>query len=146
VILVEFFAGGGADPVEPLVVSDGIAAEGALLILLEFMFLVDLPRRHLVVCHWLYRRINSGFEILLEAITSLATVQVTLPDGDSLEGLAALEGGLVAVLLAAHEPPEILEGEGPHGAARPTSPRGSRIAYRFTLPRGGGRIHSRGED
>lgn len=43
-ILVEFLTGGGADPVEPLVVSDGVATQGALLILLELLLLVGLPR------------------------------------------------------------------------------------------------------
>lgn len=143
-ILVEFLTGGGADPVEPFVIGDRIATERALLVPLDFLLLVDLRRGNLVRCRYrrLHGGVSGGIQILLEPITSLAAIQIALPDGDSLEGLAALEGGLIAILLAAHEPPQILEGEGPHGAARPTSPRGSRIAYGFTLPRGNGYVHA----
>lgn len=129
VVLVQLFAGGGADPMEPLVVCDRVVTEATLLILA--LLRVDLSLGELVVKRRRRGRVRGGFLILLQSISAFAAIQVALSDGDSLEGLAALEGGLVAVLLAAHEPPQILKGEGPHGAApQPISAHGSIGSFR----------------
>lgn len=127
-IFMKLLPGRRADSLKPLVIGNGIAIEGMLLILFEFLLLNLLLRNNLIVRRWLRGRINDRLQILLETIPSFTPVQIAFPNRNPLEGLAALEGGLVAVLLAAHEPSQILEGKGPHEAARPTSTRGSRIA------------------
>lgn len=110
---VKLLAGGRADILKPFVVGDKITIKGAFLILLRFL-LFNLLRDNLLVCRWLRREINGGLQVLLDTIPPFTPVQITLSNGDSFEGLATLEGRLIAVLLTAHEPPQILKREGPH--------------------------------
>ena len=122
--LVQLLAGGRADTLQPLVVADRLAAQSVVLQFLRFLLLYH---RLFLDCRLRVRvdlgggRRDRRLQALLQLVAPLATVQVTFPYRYPLEGLAALEGRLVTVLLAADEPPQVLERQRPHRFGRSLS-------------------------
>lgn len=132
--LVQFLAGRRADALQPLVVADRLAAQRVVLELLRLLLYHALLDDRLLLIE---ARLDGGgsgrLQVLLELVAPFPPVQIALPYRYPLEGLAALEGRLVTVLPAAHEPPQVLERQRPHGYGPPRTRRSNDFIWDHQL-------------